>query len=437
MRTQMAIVAVALIPAVVAAQEPEQTEPAPRALATVDGERIDEDDLWWYMEQTEGARLLDELILRRLIAAEAREQGVKVGEPEVDEALERVKAEHGSEEQFRRWLHESGRTLKGLRMTLQQELLIDKLLRERMGLTEEGVRRYYDSHPEEFMEPPRVHLYDIVALTLDEAFEARERLAAGEAFEEVAADMSHDPTAEEGGDRGWITREDVLRDNVKRRVFSMAEGEVSDPVDCEDHYHVFYAREVEPGHVIGFEEARPRVVERIREVRGISEELLLAVLMRRAEIEVTWDAHEYLNDVYAEMRAIKIVVDDRRIDLPAPAKLRDGQLIVPAQALLEAMGAEVTWDEQAGELTATRGDVQLFVAVAGGRNDEPFLTVNDSRFELTVPPEVTDEVVLLRPLPLVKAMGATHVWNRAENTLYVSTHSEENPEEGVETEPGG
>ncbi|GAF98338.1 unnamed protein product, partial [marine sediment metagenome] len=56
---------------------------ADRVLATVDGTSITESELWWYMTQLSGGRLLDDLILSRLLAAEAEEQGVKVSGPDV------------------------------------------------------------------------------------------------------------------------------------------------------------------------------------------------------------------------------------------------------------------------------------------------------------------------------------------------------------------
>jgi foldase protein PrsA len=194
----------------VLAQEPEQPEEQPaEVLATVDGEEITSDDLWWYIEQTRGGDILDDFILRTLIAAEAEEHQVKVGTPEVDDALAELRARYDSDAEFERWLHETGQTLKGLRMKLQRDIVVEKLLEKRMGLTDAGVRRYYDSHPEEFTKPPRVHLWDIVTLNLDDAFAARERLAAGEDF----AAVDGQPHVVERAGRAVLTEADLIGNN--------------------------------------------------------------------------------------------------------------------------------------------------------------------------------------------------------------------------------
>lgn len=420
-----AVGAIALLLCVAAvAQETDQPTEMPQddttdVLATVDGESITADQLWWYMENTRGGRVLDEMIVRHLLMQEAEQRGLKVGAPDVDAAVERIAEQHGSAAAFERWLHESGQTEKGLRMELQQQLLLDKLISAHMGLTDEGIRRYYESHPEEFTEPRRVHLLDIVALTVDDAFVARERLAAGHAFADVAREMSHDPTAAEGGDRGWIDPDDVLCEDVSDVIFAMEQGEISDPVDCGDHAHVFFAKEVQPGRQIPFEEAREAVVERIQQVRGVSEELYLALLKRRADINVAWEAADYLNDLYADLRAIKLVVDGARVDLPAaPRLLPNSNLIVPAVPLLEAMGAEVTWNGEAGVLEAERDGTRLRL-VRGAS----MLAVGNREVTLKEAPELIDGVLMVSPRGPVEALGGSLVWNRTENTLYVDSRA--------------
>lgn len=418
--------AAALLCALAPAQQPEQPTPSPQddttdVLATVDGRTITADELWWYVENTAGGRVLDEMIVRELIMRTADQQGLKVGTPEVDEALARIVEQHDSPEAFERWLAESGQTEKGLRIALQQQLLLDKLLREHIGLTEDGIRRYYDSHPAEFTVAPRVYLLDIVTRTIHDAYAARERLAAGEDFASLAREVSQDPTAARGGDRGWIEPDDVLCATVAAVIFRLSQGEISDPVECGDHAHVLLAQEVEPAIVIPFEEAREQVVERIQEVRGISEELYIALLKRRAEIDVAWSAADYLNDVYADLRAIKLVVDGRRVQLQAPPRLLpNSNLILPVVPMLDAMGAAVEWNADAGVLEASRDGIRLRMVLGA-----TLIAAGDEELPVKEPLALVDGVLMISPRGPVEALGGSVLWNRTENTLYVSSWAEQ------------
>ncbi len=417
-RLVMMAAAMSLCTAVIAQDNPSPPEEPSRVLAIVEDTEISSDDLWWFMEQTRGGDILDELILSRLLDAEAKQKQINIGEPDVDEALARLREQYATEEEFSRWLAESGQTLKGLRMQLQQELLIDRLLEERMGLTDEGIRRYYESHPHEFTEEPRVRLLDIVTDTIADAFAARERLAAGESFAEVAREMSQDPTAKEGGDRGWLTPEDVRNADLREVIFELQEGEVSDPIEAVDHFHVLYAREAVPGRLPDLEEVRPQVIERIRERRGISEELFLALLKRRAEIEVRWPEHQHLNDYYADLSRIKVVVDDRRVEVPVePRLLPNSNLIVPAQPLLEAMGADVAWSEEAGVLEVRRDGVTLRMV-----QGLDIMATGEEERRMPEPARREDGVLMISPRAPVSALGGELFWNRADNTLYVNSY---------------
>jgi len=428
-RSLMIALAATLICAVAVAQQPSAPTPPPaadRPLAVVNGVTITEKQLWWAMEQGWGGQILDEMITDLLLQQAGREAGIKVTDSEVDAALARVRSEYPGKAAFEDMLRHSGMTVKGLRLQLQRDLLIDKLLTKRAGIDEQSLRSYYEAHKGEFVTPASVHLFDIVTLTLEDAYAARERLAAGEDFSTVAVQMSHDPTAKKGGDRGWITPDDVLVDNVRKVVFSMQLGEISDPVQCEDHCHVFYVKQIEPGQALSFDEARPQIENLLRAKKGISRELYLSLLKQRARIDVRWKAHAYLNDVYRDLSVIKVMVKGVRVTLPRPAELLpNSHLLVPAAAVVTAMGASAEWDEDARALTVTRGETQIKLTVGSTA-----LTTASGQVQMSEAPVVLDGVLMMSPRAPLEALGAAVMWNRAENTLYVETRAEAGAAEG-------
>ncbi|MCD6360811.1 MAG: peptidyl-prolyl cis-trans isomerase [Armatimonadetes bacterium] len=429
LRSAAVVVALMAVGAMAQGQQPgaqPAQPPAPawgdEVLAIVNGTPVTRRQVWWQMEQGWGGKVLDDLIVGMLVNAEAQRQGVKVGAPEVDAEMARLKAEYDDEAAFNEMLHRRGQTLKGFRITVQRDLLIEKLLARRMGIDEDGLRAYFDAHREEFARPRKVHLYDIVTLTLEDAYAARERLASGEKFTAVAADMSHDPTAKKGGDRGWITREDVLNPKVADVVFAMEMGEVSDPVQCEGHCHVFYAAGVKPRELLSFEEARPEIIRALREKRGISKQFYITLLMREADISVKWPAHSYMNEMYADLRRIKVVVNGRRLDLPRPARiLPDGNLIVPAAVMFTAMGATLEYTPETGVLEVTRGDVHLRLV----KGAEVF-AAGEREMKMKEKPVIEDGTMMISPRGPVEALGGSLQWNREENTLYVNSSGDDN-----------
>jgi parvulin-like peptidyl-prolyl isomerase len=93
--------------------------------------------------------------------------------------------------------------------------------------------------------PPRARVRQMLLRDLEEAETARARLAAGEPFIDVSRDLSKAANASTGGELGVLTR-GTLSEELEEVVFSLAEGEVSEPVLSPAGYHVFQVLDVVP-----------------------------------------------------------------------------------------------------------------------------------------------------------------------------------------------
>lgn len=90
-----------------------------------------------------------------------------------------------------------------------------------------------------------VHAAHILVETQEEAAAALQRLEEGEAFDELAAELSTDSSnAYRGGDLGWLNRGDTV-EAFEEVAFSLEEGEVSEPVETSFGWHIItvYERE--------------------------------------------------------------------------------------------------------------------------------------------------------------------------------------------------
>ena len=95
---------------------------------------------------------------------------------------------------------------------------------------------------------PQVHAAHILVATQQAADEARARIEAGEAFADVAREVSTDTgTAPNGGDLGWFTHEEMVP-AFADAAFSLPVGEVSQPVASEFGWHLIEVLERDADH---------------------------------------------------------------------------------------------------------------------------------------------------------------------------------------------
>lgn len=68
-----------------------------------------------------------------------------------------------------------------------------------------------------------------------------------------------------------------------------------------------------------------------------------------------------LSPVYAES-PISVIVNGTRLKFDAQPVIENGRVLVPVRAIFQALGAEVTWDEDARTATGVKGTrKQVFI----------------------------------------------------------------------------
>lgn len=132
---------------------------------------------------------------------------------------------------------------------------------------EAEIRAWYEAHRAELALPERVVLRQILVPDGELAEAASRRVAAGEPFAAVARALSTDPSAEHGGLQGEIALED-LPASFAQRIAALAPGEVAEPIEASDGWHVFQVEAKLPARERPLEDAAAEIADRLRRERA-------------------------------------------------------------------------------------------------------------------------------------------------------------------------
>ena len=213
---------------------------------------------------------------RLLFVQEAAKRGVEIPPADVEQRLQRMRADWPPEE-FEALLAQRHQTLDELRAELRAQLAQERLFHElvypRVAITEEEIRAELEAHPEQLQEPEQVHAAQIVVKELDQAKEIRARLREGAKFADLARERSLSADAKDGGDLGWFPR-GVMPPQFDAVAFSLGPGQISDVVTTDYGFHIFKLIE-----------RRPARKKDLAGVRGEVERRLLRAKQEQAQTE--------------------------------------------------------------------------------------------------------------------------------------------------------
>ncbi|MCK4647999.1 peptidyl-prolyl cis-trans isomerase [bacterium] len=195
--------------------------------------------------------LLERMIENRLLLQEAKREGIKVSQGEVQENIERVKSTFLSEKAFKMALEREGIKIEDLEKRYREELvikkLIDKEVKPEIEVSKKEIRNYYEKNKKRFREEERVKIRHILFEDYSQAEKALKRIKSGTNFEEVA----------KGGYLGSFKRGQLDR-KIEEVAFNLKEGEISSIVKTESGYHIVKLEKKE--------EARLKKLSEVKEV---------------------------------------------------------------------------------------------------------------------------------------------------------------------------
>ena len=220
---------------------------------------------------------LNRLIEEKLILQEAKRRNIQVSDAEIDERLQQVKSKFASGEEFEKAISESGLTIEKLkdkyRVQLMMATLVNGIIYHNIQISPTQIATYYYGHKSEFIQPGKVKFRILLLKFKPEqekttikshAEELLQRIRFGEDFGALAKQYSEGPNAVDGGDMGFVTRGETIKE-IDEVIFSLEEDQVSEAIETQVGYNIVKVEEKVPEYEFSLAEATPMIRKRLYE----------------------------------------------------------------------------------------------------------------------------------------------------------------------------
>lgn len=216
-------------------------------------------------------RAINEVIIVSLLRQEASKRQLRIAKEEVEGRLANWKDGYppgGFEEMLRK----QNTTEDFLKKRIEDQLLIEKITEGVFGtetmVSDEEIKKYHKQHENEFNRPERVHVFQIVVPTKEEAEKIRQEISSGKlTFESAARQYSLSPDAAKGGDLGFFARNEKIA--AFNEAFSLQIGNISKPVQSRYGIHLLRVVEKQPARKLNFNEAKNEIVKSLKRLKEV------------------------------------------------------------------------------------------------------------------------------------------------------------------------
>lgn len=167
------------------------------------------------------------------------------------------------------------------------DLLVQRVIEERVKVTETEIEGYYDQHREEYLVELRVS--HILVNTREEAERLKEQIGR-RSFQGLAKKYSIDKHSRYGGDLGYLSKGNMIPE-FESIVFDMAVGDVSGVVESEFGFHIVKVVDRrEARFKLAYDDVRTEIANILTlQKREAVYDSLVTALWKQADVEISED----------------------------------------------------------------------------------------------------------------------------------------------------
>jgi len=197
---------------------------------------------------------LEQLIRRRLVLSYLNRNGQGASADDVELRVEQIRRRLASRQRtLDEYLKKTRQTLDELQHRVAWKIVWPPYVSRQ--LTDKALEKYFQSHRRDFdgtqLRVSHILLSvrdDTVASSMTRAEAICQEIRSGKiSFAEAARKHSTAPSAEDGGDVGFISRHDPMPESFSRPAFALEKDAVSDPVVTDFGVHLIQCTAVKPG----------------------------------------------------------------------------------------------------------------------------------------------------------------------------------------------
>lgn len=224
--------------------------------------------------------VLDNLINLELLYQEAQRNGLGPDKAAINEQLQEMKKEFSNEAEFEGVLAKMNISEVDLRSKLKKNMaiqqFIDRQFAQKVTISGEETKSYYDSHLDSFKQPEEVKASHILIKIDSQAKESQKtearkkleevqkKLNKGDDFAALAKEFSQGPSSAKGGDLGYFRRGQMVKP-FEEAAFALRPGEVSDIVETRFGYHLIKVFDKRPETTMAFKDIKEKLQQYLKQ----------------------------------------------------------------------------------------------------------------------------------------------------------------------------
>ena len=247
------------------------------------------------------SEVLESLIDRELLFQESKKKGIQVKSDAVSDQLQKIQQRYPNKEEFKKLLSNMGLTESDVQAQIERGMaiqeLIDKEVTEKIKVSDEETKAFYDKNPQLFQQPEQIKASHILIKVqadapADQKAEARKKIEdvqqkvkKGEDFATLAKTYSEGPSGPKGGDLGYFRRGQMVKP-FEEAAFSLKPDETSEIVETQFGYHLIKVNDKKPAKNMTYAEVKDRLNEHLKKQKTDSEaNAYIETLRKDAKIE--------------------------------------------------------------------------------------------------------------------------------------------------------